>query len=110
MAYDEALADRVREIMDNRPYVTEKKMFGGLGWLAHGNMAFAALGHGGAMVRVDKDEYDALLEEPGALEMIMKEHPMRGWIRLDDEVCASDARLREWVERGLAYAESLPRK
>ena len=83
MAYDEALADRVREIMDNRPYVTEKKMFGGLGWLAHGNMAAAALGGGGAMVRVDRDEYDDLLQEPGVEAMVMKDRPMRGWIRLD---------------------------
>jgi TfoX/Sxy family transcriptional regulator of competence genes len=110
MAYDEALADRVREIIDNRPYVTEKKMFGGLGWLANGNMAFAALGHGGAMARVDKDEYEALLGEPGAVEMVMHDHPMRGWIRLDPEVTDSEARLREWVLRGLAYAESLPPK
>jgi TfoX/Sxy family transcriptional regulator of competence genes len=110
MAYDEALADRVRELIDNRPYVTEKKMFGGLGWLVHGNMAVAALGHGGAMVRVDKDEYERLLEEPGAVEMVMHDRPMRGWIRLDDATCESEERLRPWVERGLAYAESLPRK
>ncbi|MBO3735081.1 TfoX/Sxy family protein [Glycomyces niveus] len=110
MAYDEALADRVREIMDNRPYVTEKKMFGGLGWLAHGNMAAAALGGGGAMVRVDRDEYDDLLQEPGVEAMVMKDRPMRGWIRLDAGLCASVDSLRPWVERGLAYAESLPRK
>ncbi|MEV3937958.1 TfoX/Sxy family protein [Glycomyces sp. NPDC049804] len=110
MAYDEALADRVREIMDNRPYVTEMRMFGGLGWLAHGNMAAAALGGGGAMVRVDKDEYDDLLQEPGVEAMVMKDRPMRGWIRLDADLCASADSLRPWVERGLAYAESLPRK
>ncbi|MEU5153085.1 TfoX/Sxy family protein [Glycomyces sp. NPDC021274] len=110
MAYDEALADRVREIMDNRPYVTEKKMFGGLAWLAHGNMAAAALGDGEAMVRVDRDEYEDLLREPGAQEMVMKGSPMRGWIRLDAATCSSPDLLRPWIERGLAYAESLPRK
>jgi TfoX/Sxy family transcriptional regulator of competence genes len=110
MAYDEALAERVREILDNRPYVFEKRMFGGLGWLAHGNMAAAALGGGGAMVRVDKDEYEDLLQEPGAAEMVMKGHPMRGWIRLDERTCASEDLLRPWIERGLAYALTLPKK
>ncbi|HEX2145924.1 MAG TPA: TfoX/Sxy family protein [Glycomyces sp.] len=110
MAYDEVLAERVREVMDNRPYVTEKQMFGGLAWLAHGNMAAAALGEGGAMVRVPKEEYEDLLQEPGAIEMVMKDRPMRGWIKLDEATCADDDRLRPWIERGLAYAETLPPK
>lgn len=110
MAYDEELAERVREALDNRPYVTEKKMFGGLGFLAHGNMAAAVLGQGGAMVRVPKDEYEDLLKEPGAEPMIMKGSEMRGWIRLDDATCAAQDTLRPWIERGLEYALSLPKK
>jgi TfoX/Sxy family transcriptional regulator of competence genes len=110
MAYDEALAERMRDVFDNRPYVTEKKMFGGLAFLAHGNMAAAVLGHGGAMVRVPKDEYDDLLKEPGAEPMIMKGSPFGGWIRLDDATCAAEDTLRPWIERGLEYALSLPRK
>lgn len=110
MAYDEALAERVREIMDNRPYVIEKKMFGGLGWLAHGNMAAAALGGGGVMVRVGHEDFAERVLEPGAEPMVMGGRDSRSWIRIDDEVCASDERLREWIERGLAFAESLPRK
>lgn len=110
MAYDEELAERVRETMDGRPYVTERKMFGGLAWLAHGNMAAAALGGGGAMVRVPKDEYEELLQEPGVEPMMMKGSPFRGWIRLEEATCASEDTLRRWIERGLAYAESLPRK
>jgi TfoX/Sxy family transcriptional regulator of competence genes len=110
MAYDEELAERVREILDNRPYVTEKKMFGGLAWLAHGNMAAAAIGEGSAMVRVPKDEYEDLLKEPGAAPMIMKGSEMRGWIRLDPATCASEDALRPWIERGLEYALTLPKK
>jgi TfoX/Sxy family transcriptional regulator of competence genes len=110
MAYDEELAERVREILDNRPYMTEKRMFGGLAWLAHGNMAAAALGDGGAMVRVPKDEYEDLLDEPGVEPMMMKGSAMRGWIKLEHAICASEDALRPWIERGLAYAESLPRK
>ncbi|MFC3491514.1 TfoX/Sxy family protein [Glycomyces rhizosphaerae] len=110
MGYDEALADRVREIMDNRPYVFEKKMFGGLCWLAHGNMACAALGGGSMMVRVGHDDFAERVLEPGAEPMVMGGRDSKSWIRVDEEICGSDERLREWVERGLAFAESLPRK
>jgi TfoX/Sxy family transcriptional regulator of competence genes len=110
MAYDEELAERVREVLDNRPYVTEKKMFGGLAWLAHGNMAAAALGEGAAMVRVPKEEYADLLKEPGAEPMIMKGSEMRGWIKLDAATCATEDTLRPWIERGLEYALTLPKK
>lgn len=110
MAYDEALAERVREVLDNRPYVTEQRMFGGLAWLAHGNMAAAALSDGGAMVRVPKEAYEDLLQAPGAEPMIMKGGEMRGWIRVDEATCAAEDTLRPWIERGLAFAETLPKK
>jgi TfoX/Sxy family transcriptional regulator of competence genes len=110
MAYDKALADRVRDFMDNRPYVTEKVMFGGPCWFAHGNMAAAVLGAGGAMIRIGHDDFADLLLEPGAEPMVMGGRESKTWIRIDEEACASDERLREWIERGLAYAESLPRK
>ncbi|RRS00456.1 TfoX/Sxy family protein [Glycomyces terrestris] len=110
MAYDEGLAERIRDAFDNRPYVFERKMFGGLGWMVHGNMAAAALGDGGAMVRVGKDDYPDLLEEPGAGPMVMGGRTVTGWIRLGDDICASDVELRAWVERGIAFAETLPRK
>lgn len=110
MAYDKALADRVREIMDNRPYVTEKTMFGGPCWFAHGNMAAAVLGGGGAMIRVGREDFPDLVLDPGAEPMIMGGNESKTWIRIDEETCASDEGLSEWVLRGLAYAESLPRK
>ncbi|MQM26013.1 TfoX/Sxy family protein [Glycomyces albidus] len=110
MAYDEALAERIRDAFDNRPYVVERKMFGGLGWMVHGNMAAAALGSGGAMVRVGKDDYEDLIAEPGAEPMVMSGRTMTGWIRLGDDACASDVELRTWIGRGIAFAETLPRK
>jgi TfoX/Sxy family transcriptional regulator of competence genes len=110
MAYDEGLADRIRDAFDNRPYVFERKMFGGLGWMVHGNMAAAALGGGGAMVRVSREDYADLLAEPGTEPMVMGGRTVTGWIRLGEDVCASDVELREWVERGIAFAETLPRK
>jgi TfoX/Sxy family transcriptional regulator of competence genes len=110
MAYDEALADRIRDAFDGRPYVTERKMFGGLGWMVRGNMAAAALGGGGMMVRVPKEEYEALLREPGAEETVMGERPMRGWITLAEEARASDAALRAWIERSVAHALTFPEK
>lgn len=110
MAYDKALAERVRDVFDNRPYVTEKFMFGGLCWFAHGNMAAAVLGGGGAMIRVGREDFPDFVLEPGAEPMVIGGNDSKTWIRIDEEVCASDEDLRTWVERGLAYAESLPRK
>ncbi|MDA1359066.1 TfoX/Sxy family protein [Glycomyces luteolus] len=110
MAYDKALADRVRDIFDNRPYVYEKTMFGGPCWFAHGNMAAAVLSGGGAMIRVGDDDFTDLVLEPGAEPMVMGGRESKTWLRIDEEACASDERLREWIERGLTYAESLPRK
>ena len=110
MAYDEALADRVRDAFDNRPYVVEKKMFGGLGWMVHGNMAVAALGGGDMMVRVAKEDGEAFVQEPGAELMVMRGRAMSGWIHLDEQVHESGPELQKWVERGLAYALTLPEK
>jgi TfoX/Sxy family transcriptional regulator of competence genes len=110
MAYDEELANRVREALSSQP-VTEKKMFGGLAFLVGGNMSVAASGRGGLLVRVDPDETDALLAEPGAEEFEMGGRgPMQGWLHVRDEVLADDATLQAWVQRGLAYARSLPPK
>ncbi|MFB9661907.1 TfoX/Sxy family protein [Glycomyces mayteni] len=110
MAYDEGLAERIRDVIDNRPYVFERKMFGGLGWMVHGNMAAAVLGQGGAMVRVPKDDYEDLLAEDGAEPMVMGGRTVTGWIKLGDDICASDVDLRAWIDRGIAFAETLPRK
>ena len=110
MAYDEALADRIRELLAGEPDVTEQKMFGGLGFMIGGNMAVAASGQGGLLVRVDPDETDALVEQPLASRMEMRGRPMDGWLRVDAEGVGGDDELEPWVRRGAGYARSLPPK
>jgi TfoX/Sxy family transcriptional regulator of competence genes len=110
MAYDDALAARIRDRIGAAPDLTEKKMFGGLAFLIGGNMAVAASGQGGILVRVDPDESDALVPATPASPMEMRGKQMQGWLRLQAGEVASDAALAEWVERGVAYARSLPRK
>ncbi len=110
MAYDEDLAGRIRELLGSEPGLTEQKMFGGLAFLVGGNMAVAASGQGGAMIRVDPDGSDALIETTEAYPMEMRGREMRGWLRVDVEHLATDEELAAWVERGARYARSLPAK
>ena len=110
MAYDEDLANRIRELMAHESAVTEKKMFGGLAFLVGGNMAVAASGQGGLMVRVDPEETDALLAKPHARPFEMRGRGMQGWLRVDDEGVKTKRQLEPWVKRGVAYARSLPPK
>ena len=110
MAYDEELADRIRFTIGMDADVVEKKMFGGLAFLAGGHMAVAASGQGGLLARVDPTETAALLAEPGVERMQMGGRSMNGWLRLDPSAVDDDADLRRWVERGLGYARSLPPK
>jgi TfoX/Sxy family transcriptional regulator of competence genes len=110
VAYDEDLANRIRELLADEPDVTEKKMFGGLAFLIGGNMAVAASGQGGLMVRVNPSETDALLEKPHAAPMVMRGRSMSGWLRVDDEGVRTKRGLEPWVKRGAAYARSLPPK
>ena len=109
MAYDEVLADRIRAAIEGVP-VDEKKMFGGLAFLVGGNMSVAASGQGGLMVRVDPDQTERLLREPGAAEFEMGGRgAMKGWLRVSADVLDDDT-LQTWVDRGVAYARSLPPK
>lgn len=110
MAYDEALAGRVRDVLDGQAGLAEKRMFGGLAWLVHGNLAVVARHDGDLMVRVGPDDHAALLAEPGAATALMGERAMRGWITVDPAACAGTAALTAWVRRGLAYALGLPPK
>jgi TfoX/Sxy family transcriptional regulator of competence genes len=110
MAYDEALAGRIRELLAGEPDVTEKKMFGGLAFLAGGSMAVAVSGQGGLMVRVEPSETDAVLEQPGVREFVMRGRPLDGWVRVDAEAVEGRDGLEPWVARGVAYARSLPPK
>ena len=103
MAYDEQLAARIRELA---PGTAEKKMFGGLAFLVNGNMAIAASGQGGLLVRIDPDDSARLTAEPGVEVMVMRGRAMPGWLRVD----ATPDEVEAWVERGVGYASTLPPK
>ena len=110
MAYDEDLAARIRELNAAEPGLTEKKMFGGLAFLIGGNMAVGVSGQGGILVRVDPERSDELVATTSAQLMEMRGRSMRGWLRVAAQDVAGDGELAEWVERGAAYARSLPAK
>ncbi|GAA4688368.1 TfoX/Sxy family protein [Pseudonocardia yuanmonensis] len=113
MAYDEALAARVRDLLADEPGLTEKRMFGGLAFLLGGHMAVAASGRGGLMVRVDPARTPALLARPGVERMVMQGREMDGWLRVfghpevDD---LPDADLAGWVAEGVGFVKTLPPK
>jgi TfoX/Sxy family transcriptional regulator of competence genes len=109
MAYDEGLATRVRDTIGDRPGLAEKRMFGGLAFLVHGNMACGVRGDD-LIVRVAADTADAALEEPGARPFDLTGRPMKGWLLVTADGHAEDDDLRRWVDRGVAYAGSLPPK
>jgi len=110
MAYDEALADRVRELLASESRVTEQRMFGGLAFLIRGNMAVAASREGGLLLRVDPAESTALLAKPGARPMQMRGRAMKGWLRVDADAVRTKRQLTTWVGRGVTYARGLPAK
>ena len=110
MAYDEDLAARLRVALQDRDGVEERRMFGGLAFLVGGNMAVAVSGQGGLMVRVDPDDTESLLAEQHALPFEMRGRPLDGWLRVDAEGIGTKRELEPWVERGVAYARSLPPK
>ncbi len=110
MAYDEDLANRIRELIAGDPDTTEKRLFGGLAFLVGGNMSVAASGQGGLMVRVEPDETAALLTRPHARPFEMRGRAMHGWLRVAPEGVRTKRQLEPWVKRGVAYARSLPPK
>ena len=110
MAYDEQLAERIRQLLGTERNVVEQKMFGGLGFLVRGNMAVAASGQGGMLVRVDPDESDELVAKTGAVPMEMRGRSMKGWLRVESDAVRTKRQLEPWVRRGVAYAKSLPAK
>ena len=110
MAYDEDLANRVRELISLESGLTEKKMFGGLAFLLNGHMSVGVSGQGGLMVRVDPEETDALVAKPHARPFEMRGREMQGWLRVDAEGVRTKRQLEPWVRRGVAHARSLPSK
>ena len=110
MAYDQDLANRIRELVLAEPGVTERRMFGGLAFLIDDNMCVSASGQGGVLLRVDPAETDTLLGKPHAHPFEMRGRVMQGWLRVDAEGLKTKRQLERWVARGVAYARSLPSK
>jgi TfoX/Sxy family transcriptional regulator of competence genes len=109
MAYDEGLAERIRQRLGVDPDVTEKRMFGGIAFLHRGNMAVGVSGDD-LMVRVGPDHTDTALARPGARVFDMTGRPMRGWILVAGEALAEDDVLDEWIDEGRGFAAGLPPK
>jgi hypothetical protein len=111
MAYDEDLANRLRELLaDDAAAITEKKMFGGLAFLYHGHMSVSASRTGGLLVRIDPAGTDAALERPHVTRMVMGGRSMDGWILVAPEGVRTKRDLAPWVKRSLAYVRALPPK
>lgn len=110
MAYDEDLANRVRELVLNERGVIERRMFGGLAFLIEGHMSVSVSGQGGLLLRVEPAETTALLRKPSAHPFEMRGREMEGWLRVDAEGLRTKRQLERWVARGMAYARSLPPK
>ena len=110
MAYDEDLANRIRELVAMEDGLTEQRMFGGLAFLIDGNMSVSASGRGGLLLRVDRSETDVLLDRQHAFPFEMRGRVMQGWLRVDPAGLRTKRQLEGWVARGVAYARSLPSK
>ncbi len=110
MAYDEDLADRVREAITASHDVTEQKMFGGLAFLIGGHLAVAASGQGGLLVRADPSASERLVATTPVEEMVMRGRPMKGWLRVPATEVKTKRQLERWVKVGATYAGSLPPK
>ena len=110
MAYDEDLAYRIRELLAAESDVTEKSMFGGLAFLISGNMAVAASGQGGLMLRVAPEETASYLRRAHTSPMIMSGREVRGWLRVADDGFRTKRDLRRWIDVGVGFARTLPAK
>lgn len=110
MPYDEHLAARIRDLLVDEPRLTEMSMFGGRGFMINGNMAVAASGQGGVLVRVDPEQFEQLVKTTAADPMEMRGRPMRGWLRVDPDHVRTKRQLTTWVRRGADYTRSLPPK
>jgi TfoX/Sxy family transcriptional regulator of competence genes len=110
VAYDEDLANRIRELIAAEPGVLEKKMFGGLAFLVGGHMSVSVSGRGGLLLRCDPADTDELRAKPHAGPFVMRGKAMEGWLRVEPEGVGTKRQLERWVQRGVGYARSLPPK
>jgi hypothetical protein len=110
MAYDEDLANRIRELIADEDGLVEKKMFGGLAFLIGGHMSVSVSGKGGLLLHVDPEQTQGLLAKPHAGPFEMRGRQMDGWLRVEPQGVRTKRQLERWVARGVAYARSLPPK
>jgi len=110
MAYDEELALRIREALAGEPGVTERRMFGGLGFMVDGHMAVAAGSDGAMMVRIDPARADELVDDQHVRRQVMRGRALDGWLSVHSDALVEDDRLASWVAQGTSYARSLPPK
>lgn len=110
MAYDEGLAQRLREVLAGEPGLTERSMFGGLAFLLHGHMAVAASSAGGLMVRIDPADAEALTRDPQVSRFQMHGRAMDGWLAVDAAAIGTDEALQRWVDHGVAFVRTMPPK
>jgi TfoX/Sxy family transcriptional regulator of competence genes len=110
VAYDEDLANRIRELLGSENGIDEKRMFGGLAFLVNGNMSVAVSGQGGLLVRVPPDDTDRLLQRAHVNRMVMAGREPRGWLRVEADGVQTKRQLQGWVTKGVGYARSLPAK
>jgi len=110
MAYDEELAARIRELVTDEPGLAEQRMFGGLAFLIHGNMAVGASSGGGMLLRVPPEQTEELAGRPHAHKFVMRGREMDGWLRVDGAGVVSEDDLEQWVSLGVAHARTLPEK
>lgn len=110
VAYDEQLAERLREVLDSEASLSEKRMFGGRAFLINGNMAITASDQGGILVRVDPATSDDLVDSSKAERAIMRGRPLDGWLRVASDHLRTKRQLARWAALGAAFAHSLPPK
>ncbi|HAV76640.1 MAG TPA: RNA methyltransferase [Anaerolineae bacterium] len=108
MAYNEKLAERIRSDLDGLPFI-EKKMFGGVGFLIHGNMA-CGVNKDNMIVRVDPEKHEKLLEKKYTRVFDITGKPMKGWLIVDPDGCKTAKQLSSWVKEGVGFALTLPPK
>jgi hypothetical protein len=108
VAFDEELADRVRDVLGGQAGLSEKRMFGGLGFLVNGNMACAVMSKGGLMVRVGPEAHPAAVLQDGVSAFEMGGRTMAGWVVVHPRVLTGADALLDWVDQGLAFARALP--
>ncbi len=109
MAYSESLAERIRRALARRRGVVERKMFGGIGFLLHGNM-LVGVWQTSLIARVGRDEYPRALKQPHVREFDITGRPMKGWVLVEPEGVENEGQLVEWIQCAWEFVEGLPAK